>query len=159
MKITAITARQILDSRGTPTVEAKVETASGATGIASVPSGASTGEHEAHELRDGNSTYYFGKGVLKAVDNVNKVIAPTLTGLSVYEQTLLDEIMIDLDGSKNKSVLGANAILSVSIAIAKAAAASLNIPLYRYIGNPDANILPVPMMASTSGSSVKICSR
>ena len=153
MKITAITARQILDSRGTPTVEAKVETASGATGIASVPSGASTGEHEAHELRDGNSTYYFGKGVLKAVDNVNKVIAPTLTGLSVYEQTLLDEIMIDLDGSKNKSVLGANAILSVSIAIAKAAAASLNIPLYRYIGNPDANILPVPMMNIMNGGS------
>lgn len=153
MKITAISARQILDSRGTPTVEAKVETASGATGIASVPSGASTGEHEAHELRDGNSTYYFGKGVLKAVDNVNKVIAPTLTGLSVYEQTLLDEIMIDLDGSKNKSVLGANAILSVSIAIAKAAAASLNIPLYRYIGNPDANILPVPMMNIMNGGS------
>ena len=153
MKITAITARQILDSRGTPTVEAKVETASGAIGIASVPSGASTGEHEAHELRDGNSTYYFGKGVLKAVDNVNKVIAPTLTGLSVYEQTLLDEIMIDLDGSKNKSVLGANAILSVSIAIAKAAAASLNIPLYRYIGNPDANILPVPMMNIMNGGS------
>lgn len=153
MKITAITARQILDSRGTPTVEAKVETASGATGIASVPSGASTGEHEAHELRDGNSSYYFGKGVLKAVDNVNKVIAPTLTGLSVYEQTLLDEIMIDLDGSKNKSVLGANAILSVSIAIAKAAAASLNIPLYRYIGNPDANILPVPMMNIMNGGS------
>lgn len=153
MKITAITARQILDSRGTPTVEAKVETASGATGIASVPSGASTGEHEAHELRDGNSSYYFGKGVLKAVDNVNKVIAPNLTGLSVYEQTLLDEIMIDLDGSKNKSVLGANAILSVSIAIAKAAAASLNIPLYRYIGNPDANILPVPMMNIMNGGS------
>ena len=153
MKITAITARQILDSRGTPTVEAKVETASGATGIASVPSGASTGEHEAHELRDGNSSYYFGKGVLKAVDNVNKVIAPALTGLSVYEQTLLDEIMIDLDGSKNKSVLGANAILSVSIAIAKAASASLNIPLYRYIGNPDANILPVPMMNIMNGGS------
>lgn len=153
MKITAITARQILDSRGTPTVEAKVETASGAIGIASVPSGASTGEHEAHELRDGNSSYYFGKGVLKAVDNVNNVIAPTLTGLSVYEQTLLDEIMIDLDGSKNKSVLGANAILSVSIAIAKAAAASLNIPLYRYIGNPDANILPVPMMNIMNGGS------
>ena len=153
MKITAITARQILDSRGTPTVEAKVETASGAIGIASVPSGASTGEHEAHELRDGNSSYYFGKGVLKAVDNVNKVIAPNLTGLSVYEQTLLDEIMIDLDGSKNKSVLGANAILSVSIAIAKAAAASLNIPLYRYIGNPDANILPVPMMNIMNGGS------
>lgn len=153
MKITAITARQILDSRGTPTVEAKVETASGAIGIASVPSGASTGEHEAHELRDGNSSYYFGKGVLKAVDNVNKVIAPTLTGLSVYEQTLLDEIMIDLDGSKNKSVLGANAILSVSIAIAKAAAASLNIPLYRYIGNPDSNILPVPMMNIMNGGS------
>lgn len=153
MKITAITARQILDSRGTPTVEAKVETASGATGIASVPSGASTGEHEAHELRDGNSTYYFGKGVLKAVDNVNKVIAPTLTGLSVNEQSLLDEIMIDLDGSKNKSVLGANAILSVSIAIAKAAAASLTIPLYRYIGNPDANILPVPMMNIMNGGS------
>lgn len=153
MKITAITARQILDSRGTPTVEAKVETASGAIGIASVPSGASTGEHEAHELRDGNSSYYFGKGVLKAVDNVNKVIAPALTGLSVYEQTLLDEIMIDLDGSKNKSVLGANAILSVSIAIAKAAAASLNIPLYRYIGNPDANILPVPMMNIMNGGS------
>lgn len=153
MKITSISARQILDSRGTPTVEAKVETASGATGIASVPSGASTGEHEAHELRDGNSSYYFGKGVLKAVDNVNKVIAPALTGLSVYEQTLLDEIMIDLDGSKNKSVLGANAILSVSIAIAKAAAASLNIPLYRYIGNPDANILPVPMMNIMNGGS------
>lgn len=153
MKITAITARQILDSRGTPTVEAKVVTASGATGIASVPSGASTGEHEAHELRDGNYSYYFGKGVLKAVDNVNKVIAPALTGLSVYEQTLLDEIMIDLDGSKNKSVLGANAILSVSIAIAKAAAASLNIPLYRYIGNPDANILPVPMMNIMNGGS------
>ena len=151
MIIKDVKGREILDSRGNPTVEVDVTLECGAKGRASVPSGASTGEHEAHELRDGNSTYYFGKGVLKAVDNVNKVIAPTLTGLSVYEQTLLDEIMIDLDGSKNKSVLGANAILSVSIAIAKAAAASLNIPLYRYIGNPDANILPVPMMNIMNG--------
>ena len=128
MKITKITARQILDSRGTPTVEAKVQLANGAVGTASVPSGASTGSHEAHELRDGDPSYYFGKGVLKAVDNVNKIIAPSLVGLSVYEQAALDRIMIDLDGTPNKSLVGANAILAVSLALAKAAACSVNLP-------------------------------
>ena len=146
MKITKITARQILDSRGTPTVEAKVQLANGAVGIASVPSGASTGSHEAHELRDGNPSYYFGKGVLKAVDNVNKIIAPSLVGLSVYEQAALDRIMIDLDGTPNKSLLGANAILAVSLALAKAAARSVDLPLYRYLGNQDSATIPVPMM-------------
>ena len=146
MKITKITARQILDSRGTPTVEAKVQLANGAVGTASVPSGASTGSHEAHELRDGDPSYYFGKGVLKAVDNVNKIIAPSLVGLSVYEQAALDRIMIDLDGTPNKSLVGANAILAVSLALAKAAACSVNLPLYRYLGNQDSAIIPVPMM-------------
>ena len=146
MKITKITARQILDSRGTPTVEAKVQLANGAVGTASVPSGASTGSHEAHELRDGDPSYYFGKGVLKAVDNVNKIIAPSLVGLSVYEQAALDRIMIDLDGTPNKSLLGANAILAVSLALAKAAARSVDLPLYRYLGNQDSAIIPVPMM-------------
>ena len=146
MKITKITARQILDSRGTPTVEAKVQLANGAVGMASVPSGASTGSHEAHELRDGDPSYYFGKGVLKAVDNVNKIIAPSLVGLSVYEQAALDRIMIDLDGTPNKSLLGANAILAVSLALAKAAARSVDLPLYRYLGNQDSAIIPVPMM-------------
>ena len=146
MKITKITARQILDSRGTPTVEAKVQLANGAVGIASVPSGASTGSHEAHELRDGDPSYYFGKGVLKAVDNVNKIIAPSLVGLSVYEQAALDRIMIDLDGTPNKSLLGANAILAVSLSLAKAAARSVDLPLYRYLGNQDSAIIPVAMM-------------
>lgn len=153
MKITEISARQILDSRGTPTVEAKVKLSNGAVGVASVPSGASTGAHEAHELRDDNPSYYFGKGVLKAVDNVNKVIAPALVGLSVYEQATLDRIMIDLDGTPNKSSLGANAILSVSIALAKAAARSVDLPLYRYLGRPDSHILPVPMMNIMNGGS------
>ena len=153
MKITRISARQILDSRGTPTVEARVELAGGMYGIASVPSGASTGSHEAHELRDYNPSYYFGKGVLKAVDNVNKVIAPALTGLSVYEQASLDRIMIELDGTTDKSALGANSILAVSIAIAKAAARSFNIPLYRYLVNPNAHVLPVPMMNIMNGGS------
>lgn len=143
--ISYIEARQILDSRGNPTVEVDVFTESGAMGRAAVPSGASTGEHEAVELRD-NSSEYMGKGVLKAVENVRDVIAPELVGLPVFEQNLIDQIMIDLDGTKNKGNLGANAILGVSLAAAKAAAAELKMPLYKYIGGVNANTLPVPMM-------------
>jgi len=128
-----IHARQILDSRGNPTVEVDVTTENGFIGRAAVPSGASTGEHEAVELRDGGSTY-MGKGVLKAVENVNAIIAQELLGVSVFEQNLIDQTMIDLDGTPNKSKLGANAILGVSLAVAKAAAAELGIPLYRYVG-------------------------
>jgi len=140
-----IHARQILDSRGNPTVEVDVTTESGFVGRAAVPSGASTGEHEAVELRDGGSTY-MGKGVLKAVENVNAIIAQELLGVSVFEQNLIDQIMIDLDATPNKSKLGANAILGVSLAAAKAAAAELGMPLYRYVGGVSANTLPVPMM-------------
>lgn len=143
--ISYIEARQILDSRGNPTVEVDVFTESGAMGRAAVPSGASTGEHEAVELRD-NGSEYMGKGVLKAVENVRDVIAPELVGLPIFEQNLIDQIMIDLDGTKNKGSLGANAILGVSLAAAKAAAVELKMPLYKYIGGVNANTLPVPMM-------------
>ena len=147
-----IRARQILDSRGNPTVEVDVVTESGILGRAAVPSGASTGEHEAVELRDGG-TAYMGKGVSKAVENVNSIIAEELLGLSVFEQNQLDKLMIDLDGTANKSKLGANAILGVSLAVAKAAANELGIPLYRYVGGVSANTLPVPMMNIINGGS------
>jgi len=147
-----IHARQILDSRGNPTVEVDVTTENGFIGRAAVPSGASTGEHEAVELRDGGSTY-MGKGVLKAVENVNAIIAQELLGVSVFEQNLIDQTMIDLDGTPNKSKLGANAILGVSLAVAKTAAAELGIPLYRYVGGVSANTLPVPMMNIINGGS------
>lgn len=147
-----IHARQILDSRGNPTVEVDVVTENGVLGRAAVPSGASTGEHEAVELRDGGKNY-MGKGVLKAVENVNTIIAEELLGISVFEQNLIDKTMIDLDGTPNKSKLGANAILGVSLAVAKAAAAELGMPLYRYVGGVSANTLPVPMMNIINGGS------
>ncbi|CDF78302.1 enolase [Formosa agariphila KMM 3901] len=151
-RIIKIHARQILDSRGNPTVEVDVETEIGAFGRAAVPSGASTGEHEAVELRDGGDAY-MGKGVSKAVDNVNSIIAEELLGMSVYDQNQIDQIMIDLDGTPNKSKLGANAILGVSLAVAKAAAFELGVPLYRYVGGVSANTLPVPMMNIINGGS------
>tara|TARA_R110001632_G_scaffold94781_7_gene200790 strand:- start:3124 stop:4410 length:1287 start_codon:yes stop_codon:yes gene_type:complete len=147
-----IHARQILDSRGNPTVEVDVYTENGIMGRAAVPSGASTGEHEAVELRDGGKAY-MGKGVLTAVDNVNSIIAQELLGISIFEQNYIDQTMIELDGTPNKSKLGANAILGVSLACAKAAAAELNLPLYRYIGGVSANTLPVPMMNIINGGS------
>ena len=145
-------ARQILDSRGNPTIEVDVLTENGILGRAAVPSGASTGEHEAVELRDGGKNY-LGKGVLKAVDNVNDIIAEELAGLSVFAQNQIDQLMIDLDGTANKSKLGANAILGVSLAVAKAAANELGMPLYRYVGGVSANTLPVPMMNIINGGS------
>lgn len=147
-----IHARQIFDSRGNPTVEVDVITENGFVGRAAVPSGASTGEHEAVELRDGGDAY-MGKGVLKAVENVNGKIAGTLLGVSVFEQAMIDKIMIDLDGTPNKSKLGANAILGVSLACAKAAANELGMPLYRYVGGVSAKTLPVPMMNIINGGS------
>ena len=138
MKIKSVRGREILDSRGNPTIEAEVLLESGVTGVASVPSGASTGEHEAIELRDGDPKRYGGKGVLKAVENINEKIAPALIGMSALDQRTIDRKMIALDGSKNKSRLGANAILGVSLAVAKAAANYLRIPLYRYIGGTKA---------------------
>ncbi|HUH27991.1 phosphopyruvate hydratase [Gelidibacter sp.] len=147
-----IHARQIFDSRGNPTVEVDVVTENGIMGRAAVPSGASTGEHEAVELRDGGKDY-MGKGVLKAVDNVNAIIAQELLGTSVFEQNKVDQMMIDLDGTKNKSKLGANAILGVSLAVAKAAAGELGMPLYRYVGGVSANTLPLPMMNIINGGS------
>ena len=138
-------ARQILDSRGNPTVEVDVITNNGARGRAAVPSGASTGEYEAVELRDGGKEY-LGKGVLKAVENVNDIIAEEIVGMNVFDQNLIDKVLIELDGTPNKSRLGANAILGVSLAVAKAAAEELGIPLYRYVGGVSANNLPVPMM-------------
>ncbi|WP_299160687.1 phosphopyruvate hydratase [uncultured Tenacibaculum sp.] len=147
-----IHARQIFDSRGNPTVEVDVTTENGVMGRAAVPSGASTGEHEAVELRDGGDKY-MGKGVLKAVENVNTLIAQELLGVSVFEQNMIDQLMIDLDGTPNKSKLGANAILGVSLAAAKAAANELGLPLYRYVGGVSANTLPVPMMNIINGGS------
>ena len=147
-----IHARQIFDSRGNPTVEVDVYTENGVMGRAAVPSGASTGEHEAVELRDGGKDY-MGKGVKKAIENVNGEIAEKLLGYSVFEQNLIDQTMIDLDGTPNKSKLGANAILGVSLAVAKAAANELNMPLYRYVGGVSANTLPVPMMNIINGGS------
>ncbi|MEO1352533.1 MAG: phosphopyruvate hydratase [Cyanobacteria bacterium J06635_15] len=146
-----IRAREILDSRGRPTIEAEVYLSGGAYGLAQVPSGASTGSFEAHELRDGDTNRYSGKGVLKAVENVEEEIAPELMGLNALEQTVIDQTMIELDGSTNKSKLGANAILAVSLANAKAAADTLGIPLYRYLGGPLANVLPVPLMNVING--------
>lgn len=150
--ITAIHARQIFDSRGNPTVEVDVYTEDGAFGRAAVPSGASTGEHEAVELRDSGSDY-MGKGVLKAIENVNEIIAEELVGYDVFEQNAIDQKMIALDGTPNKSKLGANAILGVSLAVAKAAAQESGQPLYRYIGGVSANTLPVPMMNIVNGGS------
>jgi enolase len=147
-----IHARQIFDSRGNPTVEVDVITENGVMGRAAVPSGASTGEHEAVELRDGGDDY-MGKGVLKAVENVNEIIAKEVIGYSVFEQNTIDQIMIELDGTPNKAKLGANAILGVSLAAAKAAANELNQPLYRYVGGVSANTLPVPMMNIVNGGS------
>ena len=150
--ISFINARQVLDSRGNPTVEVEVFTESGAMGRAAVPSGASTGEHEAVELRDGG-TEFLGKGVTKAVENVREIIAPDLIGLPVTQQNLIDQIMIEADSTSNKGNLGANAILGVSLAVAKAAAAHLRMPLYKYVGGVNANTLPVPMMNVINGGS------
>ena len=149
--IEQVWAREILDSRGNPTIEAEVVLEDGTQGRAAVPSGASTGENEAVELRDGDQGRYLGKGVLNAVDNVNDKISRELEGLDVLDQTLIDKTMVDLDGTENKSVLGANAILAVSLASARAAAAFLEIPLYRYIGGTNAKTLPVPMMNILNG--------
>lgn len=149
-EIMHVFAREILDSRGNPTVEAEVFLDDGSHGLADVPSGASTGIHEAHELRDGGDRYQ-GKGVLQAVENVNEEIADELAGLEADDQRLIDQAMIKLDGTENKSRLGANAILGVSIAVAKAAADSADLPLFRYIGGPNAHVLPVPMMNIVNG--------
>ncbi|MES2275079.1 MAG: phosphopyruvate hydratase [Bacteroidota bacterium] len=146
-------ARQILDSRGNPTIEVEVLTENGALGRAAVPSGASTGVHEAVELRDNDKTKYMGKGVLKAVANVNDIIAPALKGFDVFEQNSIDQLMIELDGTPNKGKLGANAILGVSLAAAKAAAQESRQPLYRYVGGVNANTLPIPMMNIVNGGS------
>lgn len=151
--IEEIYARQILDSRGNPTIEVDVLTNEGTMGRAAVPSGASTGTHEAVELRDDDKTKYLGKGVLKAVENVNEIIADELIGYNVLDQNLIDKILIELDGTPNKKKLGANAILGVSLAVAKAAANSLSLPLFRYIGGVGANTLPVPMMNILNGGS------
>ena len=152
-QIVNVHAREILDSRGNPTIEVDVTTASGYSGRAAVPSGASTGENEALELRDGDKSRYLGKGVLKAVHNVNNVIAEEIIGMDVTDQSSIDKKMIDLDGTKTKSNLGANAILGVSLAIAKAAAAYHGLPLYRYIGGSNAVTIPVPMMNIINGGS------
>jgi enolase len=149
--IESIQAREILDSRGNPTVEVDVTLACGAAGRAAVPSGASTGEHEALELRDGDKKRYLGRGVRKAVENVNKKIAPALAGVDALDQLTVDRIMLELDGTETKSKLGANAILAVSLATAKAAAAALGQPLFRYLGGPNAKILPVPMANVING--------
>lgn len=146
-----IRAREILDSRGRPTIEAEVYLAGGAAGIAQVPSGASTGSFEAHELRDGDADRFGGKGVLKAVENVEEALAPELMGINALEQTVVDSIMMEVDGTSNKAKIGANAILAVSLATAKAAAAAVGLPLYRYLGGPLANILPVPLMNVLNG--------
>ncbi len=152
-QIVSVHAREILDSRGNPTIEVDVLTASGYQGRAAVPSGASTGENEALELRDGDKSRYLGKGVLKAVQNVNNVIAEEVTGMDVSDQAAIDKKMIDLDGTKTKSNLGANAILGVSLAVAKAAASYHGLPLFRYIGGSNAVTIPVPMMNIINGGS------
>ena len=148
-----IHSRQILDSRGNPTIEVDVSTSNGGFGRAAVPSGASTGIHEAVELRDGNKKVYLGKGVMNAVNNVNLTIANELTGLSIFDQSEIDNIMIKMDGTENKSNLGANAILGVSLACAKAAASEIGRPLYSYLGGVKSNTLPVPMMNILNGGS------
>lgn len=152
-QIVKVHARQILDSRGNPTVEVDVVTDNGFLGRAAVPSGASTGIHEAVELRDEDNSKYLGKGVLKAVQNVNQEIAPEILGEDVFEQNTIDKALIDLDGTPNKGNLGANAILGVSLAVAKAAAQEAGLPLYRYLGGVNANTLPVPMMNILNGGS------
>ena len=149
--IIEVHAREILDSRGNPTVEADVVLSSGAQGRAAVPSGASTGEHEAVELRDGDTRRYLGKGVLEAVRNVNEVLGPRLEGMSAEDQIAIDAEMMDADGTPNKGKLGANAILSVSLAVARASAQDCGLPLYRYLGGPMARVLPVPMMNILNG--------
>ena len=151
LEIESIRALEVLDSRGNPTVQVTVETIDGSCGVAMVPSGASTGAFEAVELRDGDKSRYMGKGVLKAVENVNKIIAPALEGMNVYDQPLIDKTLIELDGTENKGKLGANATLGVSLAVAKAAAESLGMELYSYIGGPNAKTLPVPMMNIMNG--------
>jgi enolase len=150
-EIIAVLGREIIDSRGNPTVEAEVHLDSGVIGRAAVPSGASTGEHEAIELRDGDKGRYLGKGVLKAVENINEAIQDTLVGMDATEQCAIDRAMLDLDGTETKSKLGANAILGVSLATAHAAAEELGLPLYQYIGGPNAKVLPVPMMNILNG--------
>ncbi|MGQ3013874.1 MAG: phosphopyruvate hydratase [Flavobacteriales bacterium] len=149
--IYSIQAREVLDSRGNPTIEADVYTTTGAFGRAAVPSGASTGAHEAVELRDGDKNRYLGKGVLKAVENVNTLIADAINGFNVFEQEAIDRAMIELDGTPNKARLGANAMLAVSLAVARAAANEYKMPLYRYVGGIQANLLPVPMMNILNG--------
>ena len=149
--IKSIKGRQILDSRGNPTVEVDVELDDGAVGRAAVPSGASTGSHEAVELRDGDPSKYQGKGVLKAVNNIQKIIAPAIVGMSALKQEAIDRRMIELDGTPNKAKLGANAILGVSLAVAHAVASSKGVPLYRYLGGKDAHLLPVPLMNILNG--------
>src|ERR1700758_5511680 len=150
-KISRVHARQVLDSRGNPTVEADVVLEGGVRGRAAVPSGASTGEHEAVELRDGDKSHYLGKGELQAVEIVESVLAPELTGMDAANQRLLDATMVALDGTPNKGRLGANAILAVSMAAARASAKALNIPLYRYLGGVNASVLPTPMMNIING--------
>ncbi|HKL66413.1 MAG TPA: phosphopyruvate hydratase, partial [Bacteroidales bacterium] len=152
-QIVSVHAREILDSRGNPTIEVEVVTASGFMGRAAVPSGASTGDNEALEMRDGDKNRYLGKGVLKAVENVNNIIAPEVSGMDVTDQVALDMRMLELDGTPNKSKLGANAVLGVSLAAAKAAADFHGLPLYRYIGGANAVTMPVPMMNIINGGS------
>ncbi|MFO0715134.1 MAG: phosphopyruvate hydratase [Sandaracinus sp.] len=151
LEITGIAAREILDSRGNPTVEVEIEIDGAVVGRAAVPSGASTGEHEAHELRDGDAKRYLGKGVLQAVENVMEKIAPEVLGRDALDQTAVDQAMIDLDGTKTKSKLGANAILGVSMAVARAAAEAVGLPLYRYLGGAQACVLPTPLMNILNG--------
>lgn len=151
--ITDVLAREVLDSRGNPTIEVEVYTESGAFGRGMVPSGASTGEYEAVELRDGDKSRYSGKGVQKAVDNVNNIIAEAILGYDVREQMAIDKLMIELDGTPNKGKLGANAILGVSIAVARAAADYLDQPLYQYLGGFNTKVLPTPMMNIVNGGS------
>ncbi|HPA93531.1 MAG TPA: phosphopyruvate hydratase, partial [Petrotogaceae bacterium] len=150
-EIISVHAREVLDSRGNPTVEAEVVLTSGAKGMAIVPSGASTGKFEALELRDGDKKRYKGKGTLKAVENINEIISKEIVGLNAFDQVLIDKMMIDLDGTENKGKLGANAILAVSMAVARAAAESLGIPLYKYLGGINSKVLPVPMMNVING--------
>ncbi|MDB5077257.1 MAG: phosphopyruvate hydratase, partial [Chloroflexi bacterium] len=149
--IEVVYGREILDSRGNPTIEVQVELEGGAVGVAAVPSGASTGAHEAHELRDKDPKRYLGKGVLKAIENVNGPIADVLEGQDALDQRLIDGLMIDLDSTENKSKLGANAILGVSLAVARAASVAANLPLYRYLGGVNSHVLPVPMLNILNG--------
>ena len=151
LEIESVKALEVLDSRGNPTVQVEVVTIDGSEGVAMVPSGASTGAFEAVELRDGDKSRYMGKGVLKAVNNVNEIIAPELIGMNVYDQAKIDKKLIEIDGTENKGKLGANATLGVSLAVAKAAANSLGLELYNYIGGPNAKTLPVPMMNILNG--------